>query len=113
MKKTLLVWVAGLFTIGLYVTACATLRTSSGSVNWPVILTDAQFGISAACSQNWLDASDCSIATDAITTTQAVIAKEPTNIKASVHKTLVDVETKLSADSKVRAYLDWVIALSA
>lgn len=97
----------------LVVGACATLRTSSGSVNWPVILTDAQFGIQAACSQNWLTSADCSIASDAITTTQAVIAKNPSNVKSAVHQTLTDVEATLPTTSKVRDYLDWVIAFSA
>lgn len=94
---------------------CATLRNANGSVNWPLILTDAQFGLNEVCSQQWLNAKECTIGTDIITGTQAVVAKNPTDIKGAVHKGFVDGEAQFNVtpDSKLDQVLRWVIALSA
>jgi hypothetical protein len=103
-----------LVSLCLVLVSCATLRRADHSINWPVILSDAQFGISAACSQEWLNATDCTIATDAITTTQAAIAKAPpSEIKGDVHVTLGAIVAKLPAGSKVTDFLLYVVALSA
>ncbi len=111
--KRVIVFFVGALCLG-FVIGCATFRTSDGKINWAVILADAQFGVSAACSQQWLNAADCAIATDGITLAQSIIAKLPPNAqKMAVHQTLIDIEVKLPAMSRVRDFWDYIIALSA
>ncbi len=90
---------------------CATLRQSNGSLNIPLILSDAQWGVSAACSQLWLTPDACTFATDALNVAQSIAVRNLTGGEKAVRQSLVDTEAKLPSDSRVRPYLDAVIAL--
>ena len=103
--KTLLLMLA------LISASCATLHNPNGSLNVPVLLTDMQFSIAEACSVQWLPPDACVLGMDILTTAQAVAAKNPGAAAVDVRKSLVDAEATLPAASRLRPYLDVVIAL--
>ena len=96
--------------IGLAI-SCASLRKADGSLNVPLILSDAQWGIAEACSQQWLPADACAFAGDALNTAQAIAAKNLPGAEKAVRQSLVDAEAKLPATSRLRPYLDAIIVL--
>jgi hypothetical protein len=100
-------WLLPVVTLSL---ACATLRTSTGTLNWPVLLADAQFSITEACSVEWLPPPVCTLTTDALTTTSAALARSGT-LTPAIAQTLRDVFDVLPVDSRARPYLRWVIDL--
>ena len=103
------IWLVVLFALSL--SSCASLHTPSGSLNVPLLLTDMQFSIAEACSVQWLAPDVCVLGMDVMTTAQAVAAKNPSAAAVAVRKSLVDAEARLSADSRLRPYLDVLIAL--
>ena len=102
------VWIV---TLCLALSSCASLNRPDGSLNVPLLLTDMQFSIAEACSVQWLPADACTLGTDILTTAQAVAAKDPGAAAMAVRQSLVDAEATLPAASRLRPYLDVVIAL--
>ncbi len=101
-----------LLAAALGLSACASLpRHPDGSLNVPVLLTWTQDGINVGCADQWLPADVCTFGTDAVRTAQAIAAKQPADIQAAVKASLLDSEAKLHADSRLRPYFDWVIAV--
>lgn len=90
---------------------CASLRHADGTVNVPVVLADAQWGLAEACSVEWVPAVECTFGIDALTAAQAIAANDRPGFRAAVKQSLVDAEARLSADSRLRPYLDVAIAL--
>jgi hypothetical protein len=95
----------------LAASACASLRNADGSINVAVILSDARWGLSAACDQQWVPADACTIGLDAFATADAVVAKNLPRTASAVRQVLIDVEAKLPATSRLRPYLDGAILL--
>lgn len=92
-------------------TACATLHRTDGSLNVPVILSDAQWGLVEACSVEWLPADACTFGLDILTAAEDIAASNLKGSEVAVRQLLVDAETKLPPPSRLRPYLDAVIAL--
>lgn len=92
--------------------SCASLKTSNGSLNWSALISDAQFGVAAACDTGEIPSDDCKIVNDALMVASTIITKNPINSVASIKQTLTDVEARLSVSSSARPYLDWLIALT-
>ncbi len=91
--------------------ACATLHRTDGSLNVPLLLTDMQFSVTEACSVEWLAPDVCVLGTDILTAAQAIAAKNTNAAGVAVRQSLVDAEVRLPATSRLRPYLDVVIAL--
>jgi hypothetical protein len=89
----------------MFTSACATFppRNPDGSLNVPVLLTYAQYGIDADCQlgSGGLATDVCTFGTDILTLAKS---KDPKDVK----KVLVDAETK---QPKIAPYIDWLIAL--
>jgi hypothetical protein len=105
MRKLLLGLLISL-TIG-----CATLKNSNGTINVAVLLTDAQFSITAACYEQWLSPDICNLATDAITLSQSIVAKDPTTTRPAIKKILQDTLNKLPSNNRLAPYLNWLIVI--
>ncbi len=82
-----------------------------GSSKVATILNDARWGLMAACASTWVPADDCAIGFDALTLADGIVASHPGNTGPAVRQLLVDVEMKLTADNRLRPYLDAIIAL--
>ena len=95
----------------VWMSACATLRYADGSLNVPVLITDMQFSVTEACSVEWLPPEVCVLGLDILTTAQAVAAKNTAAAGVAARQSLVDAEGPLPADSRLRPYLDVLIAL--
>lgn len=108
MKKICLALV---FTIG-----CASLPTVK--FNWATLIADAQFGVTEACSQNWIPVNACTLITDALTAASAAIAKDPSMAQAIISKIITDIEAILQNRSNIVNpnqdptngvdYIDWL-----
>lgn len=97
--------------VALVSSACATFRNNNGSVNVQGILSDARWGLTAACDVQWVPADACTIGLDALTTAGVIAENNPANSGRAVRQSLVDVEGLLPADSRLRPYLDAAIVL--
>ena|SRR5476651_937846 len=93
------------------VTGCATLRNANGSLNVVGILSDASYGLDAACYAQWVPADDCTIGHDAINAATALAVKNLPGVSAAVKQSILDVETTLPASSRLRPYLDAIVLL--
>ncbi len=102
---------AWIIALCLALSCCATLHRPDGSLNVPLLLTDMQFSLSEACSVEWLQPAACVLGLDILTTAQAVAAKNPGASAVAVRQSLVDAEATLPAASRLRPYLDVLIAL--
>ena len=102
------VWIV---TLCLALSSCASLNRPAGSLNVPLLLTDMQFSVTEACSVQWLAPDVCTVGLDILTAAQAVAAKNPGAAAVAVHQSLVDAEATLPAASRLRPYLDVIIAL--
>lgn len=105
MKRAVL---TGLVLLSL---GCATFRNADGSLNIVGILVDARWGLQEACDQRWVPSDDCIIGLDAFTVAEGIAAKNVPTTKAAVRQVLVDIEDKQPRTSRLRPYLDAVIAL--
>ena len=101
--------------IGVFValSACATLRTSTGSINVVGILSDAQYGLDAGCYTGWVAADDCTLGSDIIAAGQAISAQNKSGAEQAIKQSIVDAESRLSPTSRLRPYLDAIDALLA
>lgn len=102
--------VSALASLCLLTGACASLRTSNGSLNVPVLISYAQAGIDADCKfgAGALAADVCTFGTDAITAAQAAVTKDPVAGVSAAKKILQDAEV---TQPKIAPYVDWLIAL--
>ncbi len=73
-------------------------------------LTDAQWGLAAACGPlQWVPAVDCDVASKGLTTAIVVAQQAPADqIKSSVADVVSSVLTALPADSRARPYLTYL-----
>ncbi len=92
---------------------CASARQANGNLNLVTLLTNAQWGLLAACAQQWVPPEGCLFGQDALTMAIAIAAKNAPGAQVAVRQSLMDAEQKLPADSRVRPYLDWVIVALA
>lgn len=99
--------------LSVSVAGCASLRQANGSLNVVALITDAQWGLMAACSQNWVPPDGCTFGADALTTAAAIAAKNQPGTRLAVRQALIDAEAKLASDARVRPYLDWLIVALA
>jgi hypothetical protein len=107
MKKHLLLLVC----CACLATSCARLHRPDGSLDVAQILNDARWGVMAACDQEWLSPADCILAGDTFTFAEGLVAKNVPAVGAAVKQLLVDVETRIPAESRLRPYLDAIISL--
>ena len=89
--------------------ACASLPANK--VNLSAILNDARWGILAACEATWLNAEQCTFADDVLSLADGIAAQNLKGSEVAVRSLIVQWETKLQADSRLRPYLDALIAL--
>jgi len=89
--------------------SCATLQTKP--VDLQALLNDFQWSISAACSQEYLPVDVCTFGIDALLIARGVITKDIHASEVAVRQSLIDSEAKLPSDSKLRPYLDVLIAV--
>lgn len=100
----------------IFTTACASVPLHP--INWATLIADAQFGVTEACSQNWIPANACTLITDALTAASAAIAKDPSMAQAIINKIITDIEAILQNRSNVVNpnqdptngidYIDWL-----
>lgn len=95
----------------MLLSACATLRHADGTLNVPILLADAQWGLTEACSVEWVALDACTFGMDVLTAAQDIAASNLRGTEAAVRQSLVDAEAKLAPDSRLRPYLDAVIVL--
>lgn len=76
-----------------------------------VVLTDAKWGLLAGCSQEWVPASDCQIATDGLDTA-ILVAQQSSGkeVKVAVVKVLTSTEAALPGTSRAFPYIHYLIA---
>jgi hypothetical protein len=90
-------------------TGCATLQTKP--IDLQALLNDFQWSISAACSQEYLPVDVCTFGTDALLLARGFITKDIHASEVAVRQSLIDSELKLPSDSRLRPYLDVLIAI--
>ncbi len=100
-----------LLVVLLVSSACASLKNPNGSINVAQILNDARWGIMAACSAEYLQPADCTLAEDSLTLADGIVAQNLGAVGPAVRQLLVTVEARLPADSRLRPYLDAIVAL--
>ncbi len=100
MKK--LIWTLAL----MLCFGCASLQHKTPAERAQIVLTDAEWGISAACSQEWLTPDVCTFGLDALRGARAAVSKDPMLAVAVATQTINDLEAKLSATSRLRIYLE-------
>lgn len=88
--------------------SCATLRHADGTLDVPAIIEDGRFGLLEACSVEWVPADACTFGLDAFSIAQASNLQDG---EVAARRSLVDAESKLASDSRLRPYLDVVIVL--
>lgn len=99
--------------VALTFSGCASLRYADGTLNVPMIISDARWGVLEACTVQWLQPDVCTITLDALTTADAVAAKNLPNTGAAVRQVLIDIVAKLSPTSRARPYLTAIIVILA
>src|SRR5437660_12873087 len=89
------------------------LVSSCNKPTLPQILVAIKDSLNEAHSQEWLNETEYTFATDAISTAQAFALSNMNkeDKKTAVVKDLVDAEAKIPSDSKIRPYFDWAIKL--
>ncbi len=116
MKRlTLLSWTV-LIVLTLSVCACLVgcahlPHKPDGSLDVQTLLVWANDGLDVGCSDQWVQVDACTYGRDAIRTAHAIGAKDPANIRAAVKQSLIDSEATLEPMSRLRPYLDWLIAI--
>jgi hypothetical protein len=105
MKRILLVGLC------LSFVGCASLRQADGTLNVVQILDDGSWGLSAACSQLWVPADACVFGQDAIAVARDAAMKNRPMAVLAARQALLDAEAKLPASSRLRPYLDALVAL--
>lgn len=114
MKKRLIATLMFVCTVTGACSLITALRPGPGgytAAQVQTFLTDAKWGLDEGCSQQWVPADACTFGDDALNTAIAIVQKDVPNIEAAVKKSLQDSEVKLAVDSRLRPYLDWVIAI--
>lgn len=101
--------------IALFFTvACASMPPTKNGLT-PVqvrqILVDAQWGVSEACTQQWLAAPVCGLASDAILTAVAITDKNTAGVQVAVKQSLVDTLAVLPIESRAAPFLNAIIRL--
>lgn len=91
--------------------SCASLRNPNGSVNYPLLIADMQFSVTEACSVEWLPPTVCVLGMDILISAQAAAAGNTHDAGVAARKSIVDAEAQLPATSRLRPYLDVLIAL--
>jgi hypothetical protein len=92
---------------------CASLRQANGSLNIVALVTDAQWSLLAACSQQWVPPDGCLFGQDALTAAAAIAAKNQPGALLAVRQSLSDALAKLPAEARVRPYLAWLVTALA
>lgn len=108
VKKLPVVLLAAALLSGI---SCASLRRPNGSFNYPLLLTDMQYSLTEACSVEWLPPTVCVLGIDILTEAEALAAGNTHSAGVAARQSLVDAEAQLSAGSRLRPYLDVLIAL--
>lgn len=75
------------------------------------ILTDAGFGVGVGCGAGWLEPPVCDVAKRVLQDARLAAEKADSGWQAAAKAVLVDEETRLKPDSKLRPYFDAVISL--
>lgn len=75
------------------------------------ILTDATFGVNVGCGAGWLEPPVCTTGQRVLNDARLAVEKIDSGWQAAAKAVLVDEETRLAADSKLRPYFDAVISL--
>ena len=93
----------------LSIVSCSSIQIKPLSLE--ALLNDFQWSISAACSQEYLTVDVCKFGEDALLLARGVITKDVHASEVAVRQSLLDSEAKLPVDSKLRPYLNVLIAL--
>jgi hypothetical protein len=75
------------------------------------ILTDAGFGVRVGCSSGWLEPPVCAVAERVLLDARLAAEAAQDGWQAAAKAVLVDEETRLRPDSKLRPYFDAAIIL--
>ncbi len=75
------------------------------------VLSDAQWGISAAHDQQWLTDAEYVYVEEGVTGAVDAVLAAPSGYAAVAKAVLVDVERDLPADSRLRPYIDAAVIL--
>ena len=76
------------------------------------ILVDAGYGVEVGCVAQWLDTPTCALAHRILDDAQLAVSIAATNgWQTAAKAVLTDEESRLSADSKLRPYIDAAIIL--
>jgi len=93
--------------------ACATLHDryhfADGRWNVTQIVSDAGFGLQEGCQVGWVPADVCTLGNDTLAILNGFAAQQVP--VPAIRQALVDIEAKWPADSKLRAYFDWILLL--
>jgi hypothetical protein len=94
-----------------WMSACASLHHPNGSLNYPLLITDMQFSVTEACSVEYLPPTLCVLGMDILIGAQAAASGNTHAAGVAARQSLVDAEAHLPPDSRLRPYLDVLIAL--
>jgi hypothetical protein len=97
-----------LFTLGL---AGCHLAQSLTKNQVLIFITEADFGVAAGCYAEWLEPTVCEIGHQVLQDARIAAEEAVNGWQAAAKAVLVNEEENLSTDSKIRPYLDAVIAL--
>lgn len=75
------------------------------------ILTDATFGVSVGCGAGWLEPPICTTGQRVLNDARLAAEKVDSGWQAAANAVLVDEESRLPLESKLRPYFDAVISL--
>ena len=75
------------------------------------IISDAGFGVSVGCDAEWLEPPVCAVARRVLDDARLAAVNSVDGWQAAAKAVLVSEEARLSADSKIRPYVDVVISL--
>lgn len=95
----------------LLLSSCAALHRPDGTVNTSVILADARWGVLQACDELWLSTEQCAFASNLLSLADSIAAPNLKGSEVAVRGLIVQWEAKLPVESRLRPYLDAVIAL--
>ena len=91
--------------------ACCHLSHPLTQAQVLTIISDAGYGVAVGCDAGWLEPPVCAIAQRTLGDATLAVEQASNGWQAAAKAVLVSEESHLSPTSKIRPYLDAVIAL--
>lgn len=98
--------------LALTLAACAHYQNLTPQQKTLRILDDAGWGVTAACDQEWLNAADCTLASDILKAARAAAGDNPLTALPAAQRVIADFDQKLPAASKLHAFFQYILKIS-